>query len=75
MSAERPAANDSLSTEEDTMRERNDALRAQIEVDLPRIHRLEDAIRRALDELGIPGPGYPAPVGNAVVILNEALGG
>jgi hypothetical protein len=28
-------------------------------------------IERALKELGIPGEGYPAPVANAVEILNE----
>jgi hypothetical protein len=31
------------------------------------------AIKGALDELGVPGPGYPAPVANAVGILRRAL--
>ncbi len=32
-------------------------------------------IRRALNELGVPGPGYPQPVANAVEILQGALNG
>lgn len=32
-------------------------------------------IRRALNELGVPGPGYPVPVANAVDILQGALNG
>jgi len=31
------------------------------------------AIRRVLNELGIPGEGYPAPVANAVEILTWLL--
>lgn len=31
----------------------------------------EDKIDRASRELGVPGDGYPAPVANAVAILNE----
>lgn len=27
---------------------------------------VKKSIRRALNELGVPGPGYPAPVANAV---------
>lgn len=34
---------------------------------------LREAIRAALNELGVPGPGYPAPVANAVDILRAAL--
>ncbi len=34
-----------------------------------------DAMRRALDELGVPGPGYPAPVENAVNILRSQIEG
>lgn len=34
---------------------------------------LEDAVRRALNELGVPDDGYPIPVANAVAILQEAL--
>jgi len=30
-------------------------------------------IRRALDELGVPTPEYPAPVANAVGILDNTL--
>lgn len=40
--------------------------RMQIEV-------LRSGIRRALDEIGVPQPGYPAPVANAHRILTEAL--
>jgi hypothetical protein len=29
---------------------------------------------RTGDELGVPTPDYPAPVANAVAILNKALG-
>ena len=32
-----------------------------------------ESIRMALDELGEPQPGYPAPVANAVEILKRAL--
>jgi hypothetical protein len=34
-----------------------------------RVEVLEERIRRALNELGIPQSGYPAPVANAVSIL------
>lgn len=34
---------------------------------------LREAIHRALDELGVPGVGYPAPVANAVKILLGTL--
>jgi len=34
---------------------------------------LEEAVRPALNELGVPVPGYPQPVANAVEILNRAL--
>jgi hypothetical protein len=34
---------------------------------------LREAIRAALNELGVPQPGYPAPVVNAVEILSAAL--
>lgn len=37
------------------------------------VARLRQAIRAALDELGVPGPGYPAPVANAVEILTRAV--
>jgi hypothetical protein len=40
------------------------ALRVQAENE-----RLRAQIQRALNELGVPGPGYPAPVANAVDIL------
>lgn len=36
--------------------------------------RLRDALRRITQELGVPGPDYPAPVGNAYDIAVEALG-
>ena len=36
-------------------------------------HQLRRAIRKALDELGVPGEGYPAPIANAVEILRAAL--
>lgn len=35
----------------------------------PTVEILETAIRAALNELGVPQPGYPAPVANAVAIL------
>jgi hypothetical protein len=34
---------------------------------------LREAIRAALNELGVPGPGYPVPVQNAFDILDAAL--
>ncbi len=34
---------------------------------------LKTCIERALRELGVPTPDYPAPVANAVKILNGAL--
>jgi hypothetical protein len=34
---------------------------------------LRAAIQRALNELGVPGENYPAPVANAYDILTEAL--
>ena len=41
---------------------------------IEQVEQLEGAIRRALDELGVPGEGYPAPVVEAVTILRAALG-
>jgi hypothetical protein len=35
--------------------------------------QLRQAIQAALNEVGVPGPGYPAPVANAVTILQRAL--
>lgn len=35
--------------------------------------RYRDALYRILDELGVPGSGYPAPAVNAVAIAKEAL--
>jgi len=44
---------------------------------LERLESERDAYRKAiedaLNELGVPGPGYPAPVANAVGILRNAL--
>lgn len=40
-----------------------------------RVQVLEEALRVALDELGVPGVGYPAPVANAHKILSAALAG
>lgn len=37
------------------------------------VRELRDAIQRALNELGVPQPGYPAPVANVVEILGNAL--
>ena len=34
--------------------------------------KLRKIINRAKDELGVPSSDYPAPVANAVQILNEA---
>jgi hypothetical protein len=42
----------------------NDVARAEAKV-----NELEHRIRRALNELGIPQAGYPAPVANAVSVL------
>lgn len=35
--------------------------------------KLHKAIHAALNELGVPGDGYPAPVANAVEILSESV--
>lgn len=35
--------------------------------------KMFDAIEAALKELGVPQPGYPAPVANAVEILKKAI--
>lgn len=35
--------------------------------------KLKLAIMQALNELGVPGEGYPTPVANAVELLKEAL--
>jgi|SRR3990172_7281903 len=37
------------------------------------LQRLVGGIKHALSELGVPGPGYPAPVDEAVKQLNAAL--
>ncbi len=50
-----------------------DRLRAEVErLAVERIH-YRDAIDQVLHELGVPGPEYPAPVVNAVTILEDAL--
>ena len=36
-------------------------------------NRYEDAIKRALAELGVPQPGYAAPITNAIEILSRAI--
>jgi hypothetical protein len=36
------------------------------------LQRYATAMDEALHELGVPGPGYPAPVANAVAILRGA---
>jgi hypothetical protein len=38
------------------------------------LDRLSSGIKKVLNELGVPGEGYPAPVANAVYILHDALG-
>lgn len=43
----------------------------RVSEDLVRVRAL---IARALSELGVPGPDYPAPVANAVEILKGAMG-
>ncbi|KAF0156261.1 MAG: hypothetical protein FD189_1066 [Elusimicrobia bacterium] len=35
--------------------------------------RLREALRAICNELGVPGPGYPAPVANAVAIALAVL--
>jgi hypothetical protein len=35
--------------------------------------RLRESIRNAMNELGVPQPGYAQPVANAYYILKEAL--
>jgi hypothetical protein len=46
-----------------------DELLVKLERAEARVKELEERIRRALNELGIPQSGYPAPVANAVSIL------
>ena len=48
---------------------------ADAEDELWRLRAIEAAARAALNELGVPGEGYPAPVANAVDILTAALEG
>jgi hypothetical protein len=43
------------------------------EVRMTESEKLRDALRQIVDELGVPGPDYPAPVGNAYDIAQEAL--
>lgn len=38
-----------------------------------RVAQLEQALREAKNELGVPGLGYPAPIANAVEIIDAAL--
>ena len=37
------------------------------------LRRYREALEKARDELGVPGPGYPAPVVNAANIIAVAL--
>ena len=53
-------------------KEREDLKRANELLSL-RISQIEDEIDRAMNELGVPVPGYPAPVSNAYFILEAAL--
>ena len=38
---------------------------------LRELEEIEQKIKAALSELGVPGEGYPAPVANAVELLQE----
>lgn len=38
-----------------------------------RLAKARDAMRNAMNEIGVPQPGYPAPVGNAYDILSRCL--
>lgn len=38
-----------------------------------RVEALEEALRAAKNELGVPQPGYPMPVANACAIIDAAL--
>jgi hypothetical protein len=50
-----------------------DAMEHVLSTTPPAPEGLREAIRAALNELGVPGPGYPMPVANAVAILEAAL--
>jgi hypothetical protein len=52
-----------------------DAAEALVGELLRRLETEHNAIRRALNELGIPGEDYPAPVSNAAAILSWLLDG
>jgi hypothetical protein len=41
---------------------------------LDEVKRLQTALEAIRHELGVPQPGYPAPVANAANIATEALG-
>lgn len=62
--------------EADAQNERNKARAEAAEKERDEASFLRDeahsGIRLALRELGVPGPGYPAPVAEAVKILNAA---
>ena len=59
-----------------TMLERsNRSLRAYQKRLAEQIKAKDEAIDKALHELGIPGPGYLSPVANAIVALKQALKG
>lgn len=51
------------------------ALKAQRDRARAEVNALTVSIRCALCELGVPGPDYPAPVANAVAILQTGLAG
>ena len=57
----------------DAATQEGDRLRAEIGRLTTDKGQLREAIGAALDELGVPGREYPAPIVNAVAILGRAL--
>jgi hypothetical protein len=52
----------------------DDYVRADVEALLKMVEEKDRAIREAMNNLGVPQPGYPAPVAVAYDILEKALG-
>jgi hypothetical protein len=49
--------------------------RAEAALNLQGLVRYREAVKSAMNELGVPGKDYPAPVANAYEILHGAIAG
>lgn len=57
----------------DQLRAERDAAILELEKAVGKVGRAREALTKAGNELGVPQPGYPAPVANAAEIISACL--